>query len=302
MKALKKISAMLMVVMVMFCTVGCKKEKNSDNGNNNPDYSQQIVGKWVHEAEDLSETSIVMLNADKSMICLGTTDVGVYQYYGTYSVDNDNLTLTGVNGESVTLKFEFSGENLIINHEDGPKSYKRLIEDLDIIGSWEIADIQNFIIPVKDELLLPPGICDGQEIPESIPTASITGDFIEFALSQYLQNIKFTETHLNYDVTSGEETINLSKEYTLNSLNMSLKGEVGGLNVDVNLFVIQDKEKKETILVLNKETYSTMILGFAELLMESGIGSHVEPEVLAQFKQNFMETFETFATIIYLER
>lgn len=293
---------MLMVVMVMFCTIGCKKEKDSENENNNNDYSQQIVGKWVHEGEDLTGTSIVMLNADKSMVCFGVNGSSVYQYYGTYSVNNDNLTLTGINGESRTLKFEFSGENLILNHENGPRSYKKLIEDLDIIGEWEVADIKNFIIPLKDELLLPPGMCNGQEILESIPTASMTGDFIEFALSQYLQNIKFTETHLNYDVTAGEETINLSKEYTLNSLNMTLKGEVAGLNVDVNLFVIQDKEKKETILVLNKETYSTMILGFVELLMDSGIGSQVEPEVLDEFKKNFMETFATFATIIYLEK
>lgn len=290
----------MMMAMVLIFTVGCKKEKSSNNETT--DYSKQVIGKWYYGSEDYTNSTILMLNEDKSMLIMGTNESGVYQYQGTYSVDKENLTLTGANGESRTIRYELSGENLILHHENNSHSYIKLIEDLNLIGKWNVSNVHSNIVPLKDELLLPPGMCDGQEIPESIPTASITGQFIEYAVNQYLKNIEFTDTHIKYDAISGEETVNLSKEYSLNSLNMTVKGNVAGLDVDVYLFAIQEKDKNQTILVLNKQTFSTMILGFAELLMDSGIGSEVEPQVLEEFKQNFMDTFANFAAIIYMDR
>lgn len=296
MSNLKKLSAIVLVALFAFCITGCNKKK---------DYSEQLVGIWYEETENSLFT--LALRDDMAVIELSYSAAGVSQNRGTYSSDGNELTLV-FNETSNTYKFEFNGDKLIVEYPDATRTFSELDTSLDLVGNWTVDEASTIVVvkPLKDELSIPGGvIVDGHEVPFSIPTSTFSGQFVKYALQQYLQNISFTENTLSYNVISreSETPVNITKTYTKEYMGLKFSGKVMDLDVDTKIFAAQPESKDQTMLVFDKENATSMLLGYCQLVGGSSLSSQpFTREQYESFKKEIAETFESLAIIIYLNR
>lgn len=298
MKQLKRLSAIVLVALFAFGITSCDKKK---------DYSEQLVGNWYEEVNN--GLFSLTLKSDMVAVELKYDANGTSIKRGTYSSDGNELTLT-FDGTSNTYKFEFSDNKLIIEYPDVKHTLLKLREDIDLVGNWTVnpAPAKTFasIKPLKDELLIPGGtIVDGHEVPFSMPTANFTGQFVQYAIQQYLQDISFTENEMLYKVISreSETPINMKKAYTTENMSIIFSGKVMNFDFTTKMIAAQSPSADETTFVMDKENACSMFLGFAQLMGGSNLASQqLTQEQYDMFKEEFNKTFEKFAIMITINR
>lgn len=291
MKELKKLSAVLLAVVLCFSIVSC--DKNDDE--------QQLVGRWSYVAT--STAMVLELREDMTFSSSSITEVTPNEVYrGTWSTDGDQITFS-VESQSVVYKY-FATENTITLIENGVEyPLYRLVTNPNVVGNWNVISTHVIISALKDTLVLPAtGIIDGVEIPISIPVSELQGEFVKKAVNEYLQNLTITDTQLQYEVTANGERIQMTKDYSMEDFYMNVSGQVLGLdyNTNVTFPVFESRENKRLTMFLQKEVAAEMLVGFANVHTAMGEGQGGTPEDIAAFKQVFNETFEKFSIALML--
>lgn len=291
MKELKKLSAVLMAVVLCFSIVSC--DKNDDE--------QQLVGRWSYVGT--STAMVLELREDMTFSSSSITVATPNEVYrGTWSTDGDQITFS-VESQSVVYKY-FATENNITLIENGVEyPLYRIVTNPNVVGNWNVISTHVIISALKDTLVLPqPVFIDGVEIPISIPVSELQGEFVKKAVNEYLQNLTITDTQLQYEVTANGERIQMTKDYSMEDFYMNVSGQVLGLdyNTNVTFPVFESRENKSLTMFLQKEVAAEMPVGFANVHTAMGEGQGATPEDIAAFKQVFNETFEEFSIVLVL--
>lgn len=291
MKELKKLSAVLMAVVLCFSIVSC--DKNDDE--------QQLVGRWSYVAT--STAMVLELREDMTFSSSSITVATPNEVYrGTWSTDGDQITFS-VESQSVVYKY-FATENNITLIENGVEyPLYRIVTNPNVVGNWNVISTHVIISALKDTLVLPqPVFIDGVEIPISIPVSELQGEFVKKAVNEYLQNLTITDTQLQYEVTANGERIQMTKDYSMEDFYMNVSGQVLGLdyNTNVTFPVFESRENKRLTMFLHKEVAAEMPVGFVNIHTAMGEGQGGTPEDIAAFKQVFNETFEEFSIVLVL--
>lgn len=293
---MKKVLKNLLLAMVAFLGfVACSDDDITVKVN--------LEGKWLHMSENHKE--LLMVNADHTFLSTGADDEATWvSVKGKIEMDDDTFTYTNENGKSYTGSYNSNGGEETLSMSIGGETYvfKRMLEDFSLTGSWKCVKTMSFIKAVKDELNLPFGsIVNGEEILSVVKTAEIKGEFIEKAIEIYFRNVEFKDNgEMSYDVIKEGEETQMTKKYILADNMLTITGKVGNIEIDNSFMVFQNPNQRESFLFLTKENIADMFVGYALMLREGNV-SEGSSESLVKFKKEFMEVFENFATIIYLQ-
>lgn len=295
---MKKVLKNLLLAMVAFLGfVACSDDDDITVKVN-------LEGKWLHMSDNYKELLIV--NADHTFLSTGADDEAAWvSVKGKIEMDDDTFTYTNENGESYSGTYNSNGGDETLSMSIGGKTcvYKKMLEEFSLTGTWKSVKTMSFIKAVKDELSLPFGsIVNGEEILPVVKTAEIKGEFIEKAIEAYFRNVEFKDNgEMSYYVIKDGEETQMTKKYTLADNVLTVTGKVGNIEIDNQFMAFQSPSKRESFLLLTKENIADMFVGYALMLREGNV-SEGSSESLVEFKKEFMEVFENFATIIYLQK
>lgn len=299
MRALKKISAIFMTVVLCFSIVSCKKNKDQQQDNTN-----QLVGRWSYIAAETSTGMVLEIREDKtfssSEISVSTTTSEIHR--GTWATNGDQITFT-VGSDNVVYKYAVSENSLTMTASGVDYSLFRLVVNPNVVGNWNVASTNVIVNPLKDALELPAGSVNGVELPISIPVTELQGEFVQSAVQEFLHNLTITDTQLQYEVIDKDgEHIQVSKNYSMEEFYMHVSGQVLGLNYNTNVTfpIFESREARRLTMFIQKETVAEMFIGFANVLTETGAGQGGSPEDLDVFRQAFLETFDKYSIVIVL--
>lgn len=292
MKTLKKISTFLMAVVLCFSITSCKKNKD--------DNSKLLVGRWSYLTS--SAAMVLEIREDNTFSSSSIVEIGDQSVEkGAWSADDDEINFVAENNNSVVYKYVVSDNELTISKDGVDYVMNRLVVNPNVVGNWEVSVVNSVVKPLKDELVLPGGTVDGQEIPMSIPVENIQGDFIDMAVNNFLANLTITETELQYNIINENgEQISMTKNYSMNDFYMNITGTVLDYDVNVTFPIFESREAKRITFFLQKDAVADMFVGFANLLIGSGIGQGGGAEDIESFRQAFNETFEKFSVIVVM--
>lgn len=253
-----------------------------------------LKGRWYSKTETVN--NLLIINDDNSVVTYKVSD------YESWESINGNLT---VEGNKVNIYFEdgyslagtatLQDSILIISTTNGEYRYSRLAEETNLTGDWNYSNITYSAKPIKDEIVIPGGIINGEEVPPTImQTSQISGKFIEYAAQRYFRNIKFENGTMTYSVLKEEQEVPMSKNYSINGLNMTITGETAGHDIESAFMVLQSYDKNTAYFIFNKETIAEMFTGFALMLLEGGVAPEVNDEALEAYKKAFTEAFDYY--------
>jgi hypothetical protein len=157
---------------------------------------------------------------------------------------------------------------------------------------------------IKDEIVIPGGTINGETVPPTImKTSQLSGAFIDYAAKRYFNNIKFNDNGtMTYDVLKDEGNLSLTKNYSIDGINMTVTGETAGHEIESKFMVLQEIDKNTAVFVLNKESVAEMFIGYALMLFEGGIAPDVTDEALEAYKQAFTEAFDFYSVQFIIKR
>ena len=261
-----------------------------------------LKGRWYSKTETVN--NLLIINDDNSVVTYKVSD------YESWESINGNLT---VEGNKVNIYFEdgyslagtatLQDSILIISTTNGEYRYSRLAEETNLTGNWNFSNITYSAKPIKDEIVIPGGIINGEEVPPTVmQTSQISGKFIEYAAQRYFRNIKFENGTMTYSVLKEEQEVPMSKNYSIDGLNMTITGATAGHDIESAFMVLQSYDKNTAYFIFNKETIAEMFTGFALMLLEGGVAPEVNDEALEAYKKAFTEAFDYYKVEFVITR
>lgn len=272
---------------------------SNDDGNQ---VTVNLEGKWLLMSDNYKE--LLIINADHTVLSTGADDDSAWTgVKGKIVLNGDNFTYTSEDGDNSAGTYTLKDNKLTLIIQGQAYEYNKMVEEFTLTGSWKSVKTQSFIKAVKDELLLPFGsIVNGEEIPTSVKTANIKGEFIDGAVNAYFRDVEFKENgEMVYKVIKDDVETPMTKNYVLTENMLKITGKVGSIEVNNQFMAFQSSNKTESFLFLTKENIADMFVGYGLMLREGNV-SEGSTESLEAFKKEFMEVFENFATIIYLQK
>lgn len=293
MKKFRRIGNIMMVALLLLSITGCNKD----------DYAEQLIGNWSYTDYAKNEIRVFMFNADMTYASMGVAGTNSYAYNGTYTCNKDKVTTTSSDGTQEKFEVDFADGKLIITQNGTDRTYERFRSDLALEGKWKVEYSTVYMSSKKNELVIPASIVEGTDFPQSIPVESFSGSFFEYATEKYFRNICFTDSELLYDVAIDDENVaSVSKKYAVNGTNMHISGTVMNYPVDMYLLAVQDINAEYTTMVINKEYFASMIISYINMLSGAGLGSVSSPEVLEEFKQSIIDTYDALTGVVVIKR
>lgn len=261
-----------------------------------------LKGRWYSKTETVN--NLLIINDDNSVVTYKVSD------YESWESINGNLTVEGnkVNiyfrdGNTLAGTATLQDSILIISTSNGEYRYSRLAEETNLTGDWNYSNITYSAKPIKDEIVIPGGIINGEEVPPTImQTSQISGKFIEYAAQRYFRNIKFENGTMTYSVLKEEQEVPMSKNYSIDGLNMTITGATAGHDIESAFMVLQSYDKNTAYFIFNKETIAEMFTGFALMLLEGGVAPEVNDEALEAYKKAFTEAFDYYKVEFVITR
>lgn len=296
---MKKIMSKLFVAMVAMAT--CVGFVACDN-NNQDDQDINLAGKWVTQTDTFQE--LLMIEEDHSVMSLGSDGEDIWMgVKGQITLKGNRFEMIFEDGENDTGTFTLKDNVFTIITDDGETlEYKKLVENLSVVGQWEYSNVICHIKATADEISLPVGsTVDGEVIPTTIKTSQIKGEFVEDAIGKYFKNVEFeNENTLKYTMTYNDSDSEVTKNYTIANNIMTISGDYNGIEHTTSFMVFQSPDFTKTFLLVTKEPFAEMFVGYAHMLRQNGTSSGSE-EALEAFKQEFLSAFENYAVIIVLD-
>lgn len=134
-------------------------------------------------------------------------------------------------------------------------------------------------------------------------TSQLSGAFIDYAGKHYFRNIKFNESRtMTYDVLKDGRDLTLTKNYSIDGINMTITGETASHEIESSFMVLQEIDTNTAAFVFNKESVADMFIGYALMLFEGGIAPDVTNEALEVYKQAFTEAFDFYSVQFIITR
>ena len=283
--------AICMSISFMACESDDKKTENIN-----------LKGRWYSKTETVN--NLLIINDDNSVVTYKVSDYESWESInGNLTVDGNKVNFYFEDGYSLAGTATLQDSILIISTTNGEYRYSRLAEETNLTGDWNYSNITYSAKPIKDEIVIPGGIINGEEVPPTImQTSQISGKFIEYAAQRYFRNIKFENGTMTYSVLKEEHEVPMSKNYSIDGLNMTITGATAGHNIESAFMVLQSYDKNTAYFIFNKETIAEMFTGFALMLLEGGIAPEVNDEALEAYKNAFTEAFDYYRVEFVITR
>ena len=261
-----------------------------------------LKGRWYSKTETVN--NLLIINDDNSVVTYKVSDYESWESInGNLTVDVNKVNIYFEDGYSLAGTATLQDSILIISTTNGEYRYSRLAEETNLTGDWNYSNITYSAKPIKDEIVIPGGIINGEEVPPTImQTSQISGKFIEYAAQRYFRNIKFENGTMTYSVLKEEHEVPMSKNYSIDGLNMTITGATAGHNIESAFMVLQSYDKNTAYFIFNKETIAEMFTGFALMLLEGGIAPEVNDEALEAYKNAFTEAFDYYRVEFVITR
>ena len=261
-----------------------------------------LKGRWYSKTETVN--NLLIINDDNSVVTYKVSDYESWESInGNLTVDGNKVSFYFEDGYSLAGTATLQDSFLIISTTNGEYKYSRLAEETNLTGDWNYSNITYSAKPIKDEIVIPGGIINGEEVPPTImQTSQISGKFIEYAAQRYFRNIKFENGTMTYSVLKEEHEVPMSKNYSIDGLNMTITGATAGHNIESAFMVLQSYDKNTAYFIFNKETIAEMFTGFALMLLEGGIAPEVNDEALEAYKNAFTEAFDYYRVEFVITR
>ena len=287
---------MAVVAIVMSISfVACKSDDNKKENIN-------LKGRWYSKTENVS--NLLVINDDNSAVIYKVSSYESWEgINGNLTVDGNKINIYFEDGNSLIGTGTIQDNALIINTTNGEYRYSRLAENTNLNGDWNYSNITYSANPIKDEIVIPGGIINGEEVPPTImQTSQISGKFIEYAAQRYFRNVKFNNETLTYSVSKNEEELTMTKNYSIDGLNMTIAGETAGHDIESTFMVLQSYDNNTAYFIFDKETIAEMFTGYALMLFEGGIAPEVTDEALEAYKEAFTEAFDYYRVEFVITR
>lgn len=294
-----KIFALMVLAVLSMGIVSCSNE----DANEQP---VSLKGKWYYTST--SQNVFTYIKEDNSMISyeMNKNSKQLWEeVHSTITTSGNEFIVNHNGGEFAkgTFKLEDNGNKLIMTLGTTTKAYTRLADSYDLDGEWELDTLTYEKDAVKDEIRLPSGnISDTIQVPGTLPTSRMNGEFLKFAINKYLRNIRFQGNQMFYTAMDNEQERPLSKSFALGDFHMEMSGELAGHSFKSKFIILQNTENSRAIILLSKANLADMFLGYAAMLTEGGISSSTDPAELEAFKQDFMDAFNYFSVNIRIKR
>lgn len=285
------IAAILMSVGFVACESDDHKTENIN-----------LKGRWYSKTETVN--NLLIINDDNSVVTYKVSDYESWESInGNLTVEGNKVNIYFQDGYSLAGTATLQDSILIISTTNGEYRYSRLAEETNLTGDWNYSNITYSAKPIKDEIVIPGGIINGEEVPPTImQTSQISGKFIEYAAQRYFRNIKFENGTMTYSVLKEEQEVPMSKNYSINGLNMTITGATAGHDIESAFMVLQSYDKNTAYFIFNKETIAEMFTGFALMLLEGGVAPEVNDEALEAYKKAFTEAFDYYKVEFVITR
>ena len=287
---------MAVVAIVMSISfVACKSDDNKKENIN-------LKGRWYSKTENVS--NLLVINDDNSAVIYKVSSYESWEgINGNLTVDGNKINIYFEDGNSLIGTGTIQDNALIINTTNGEYRYSRLAENTNLNGNWNYSNITYSANPIKDEIVIPGGIINGEEVPPTImQTSQISGKFIDYAAQRYFRNVKFNNETLTYSVSKNEEELTMTKNYSIDGLNMTIAGETAGHDIESTFMVLQSYDNNTAYFIFDKETIAEMFTGYALMLFEGGIAPEVTDEALEAYKEAFTEAFDYYRVEFVITR
>ena len=283
--------AILMSISFMACESDDKKTENIN-----------LKGRWYSKTETVN--NLLIINDDNSVVTYKVSDYESWESInGNLTVDGNKVNFYFEDGYSLAGTATLQDSILIISTTNGEYRYSRLAEETNLTGDWNYSNITYSAKPIKDEIVIPGGIINGEEVPPTVmQTSQISGKFIEYAAQRYFRNIKFENGTMTYSVLKEEHEVPMSKNYSIDGLNMTITGATASHDIESAFMVLQSYDKNTAYFIFNKETIAEMFTGFALMLLEGGIAPEVNDEALEAYKKAFTEAFDYYKVEFVITR
>lgn len=287
---------MAMVAICMSISFMACESDDHKTGNIN------LKGRWYSKTETVN--NLLIINDDNSVVTYKVSDYESWESInGNLTVDGNKVNIYFQDGNTLAGTATLQDSILIISTTNGEYRYSRLAEETNLTGDWNYSNITYSAKPIKDEIVIPGGIINGEEVPPTImQTSQISGKFIEYAAQRYFRNIKFENGTMTYSVLKVEQEVPMSKNYSINGLNMTITGETAGHDIESAFMVLQSYDKNTAYFIFNKETIAEMFTGFALMLLEGGVAPEVNDEALEAYKKAFTEAFDYYKVEFVITR
>ena len=295
MKVFKKIVMAVVAIVMSISFVACKSDDNEKENIN-------LKGRWYSKTENVS--NLLVINDDNSAVIYKVSSYESWEgINGNLTVDGNKINIYFEDGNSLIGTGTIQDNALIINTTNGEYRYSRLAENTNLNGDWNYSNITYSANPIKDEIVIPGGIINGEEVPPTImQTSQISGKFIEYAAQRYFRNVKFNNETLTYSVLKNEEELTMTKNYSIDGLNMTIAGETAGHDIESTFMVLQSYDNNTAYFIFDKETIAEMFTGYALMLFEGGIAPEVTDEALEAYKEAFTEAFDYYRVEFVITR
>ena len=296
MKALKTISMAMIAVLMSVSFVACNTE--DDNVEN-----LNLKGKWYTKTESVN--NLLIVNDDNSVVTFKVSNYESWENVkGNLTVDGNEISIYFEDGNSLSGTCTVTDNILTINTNNGEYKYSRLADETNLVGDWNYSNITFSAKAIKDEIVIPGGTINGVEVPPTVmQTAQLSGEFIEFAAQRYFRNIKFNnDGTMAYNVLKDEGDLSLTKNYSIDGLNMTVSGETAGHKIASTFMVLQSYDNNTAYFIFNKENIAEMFIGYALMLFEGGIAPDVTDEALNAYKKAFTEAFDYYRVEFIINR
>ncbi|MBR6774583.1 MAG: hypothetical protein IKM23_02565 [Bacteroidales bacterium] len=294
MKALKKISMAMIAVLMSVSFVACNPDDNS---------TEDLKGRWYTKTESVN--NLLIINDDNSVVSFKVSNYESWENVkGNLTVDGNEISIYFEDGNSLSGTCTVTDNILTINTNNGEYKYSRLADETNLVGDWNYSNITFSAKAIKDEIVIPGGTINGVEVPPTVmQTAQLSGEFIEFAAQRYFRNIKFNnDGTMAYNVLKDEGDLSLTKDYSIDGLNMTVSGETAGHAIASTFMVLQSYDNNTAYFIFNKENIAEMFIGYALMLFEGGIAPDVTDEALNAYKKAFTEAFDYYRVEFIINR
>ena len=287
---------MAMIAILMSASfVACNSDDDIENVN--------LKGKWYAKTDSFK--NLLIISEDNHVVTYKVNNFESWENIkGDLVVDGNEISISFEDGNSLAGTCRMKDNTLIINTSNGEYKYSRLADDTNLAGEWSYSGITFSAKPIKDEIVIPGGTINGEEMPPTImETSQLSGKFIEYAGQRYFRNINFSnDGTMTYNVLKDEGDLSLTKNYSIDGLNMTVTGETAGHEIESTFKVLQSFDKDTAYFVFDKENVAEMFIGYALMLFEGGIAPDVTDEALEAYKKAFTEAFDYYSVEFIISR
>ena len=290
------IAMAMMAILLSVSFVACDRDDDNTGDLN-------LKGRWYAKTDSVSNLMIV--NEDNSVVTYKASNYQSWENIkGSLAIEGNEIVIYLEDGNKISGSCAITGNTLTINTANGEYKYSRLAEETNLTGEWNYSNI-TFKANVKvDEIVIPGGTINGIEVPPTVmQTSQLSGKFIEYAGQRYFRNIKFNnDGTMSYDVTKEDGDLSMTKNYSIDGLNMTVTGKTAGHDISSTFMVFQSFDNNTAYFVFNKENIAEMFIGYALMLFEGGIAPDVTDEALEAYKKAFTEAFDFYSVEFVIKR